>query len=41
MVTNVVINDFFADPKFAENNEVVLPTVFMPPLYFYFIYITI
>ena len=36
----VVINDFFADPKFAENNEVVLPTVFMPPLYLYFIYVT-
>ena len=36
----VVVNDFFADPKFAENNEVVLPTVFMPPLYFYFIYVT-
>ena len=35
----VVINDFFADPKFAENDEVVLPTVFMPPLYFYFIFI--
>ena len=36
----VVINDYFADPKFAQNNEVVLPTVFMPPLYFYFIYVT-
>ena len=34
----VVINDYFADPKFAEYDEVVLPTVFMPPLYYYFIY---
>ena len=37
----VVINDYFADPKFAEYNEVVLPTVFMPPLYYYFIYLSL
>jgi hypothetical protein len=35
---NVAINDYFAEPKFAEINEIVLPTVFMPPLYYYFIY---
>ncbi len=34
----VVINDYFADPKFAEYDEIVLPTVFMPPLYSYYIY---
>ena len=36
---NVVNNEFSASPKFAEAGEIVLPTVFMPPLYFYFIYI--
>ena len=35
----VVINEYFADPKFADYGEVVLPTVFMPPLYYYFIYV--
>ena len=34
----VVINDYFADPKFAEYGDIVLPTVFMPPLYSYYIY---
>ncbi len=36
---NVVVNEYFAVPKFAEVSEVVLPSVFMPPLYFFFIYI--
>ena len=35
---NVVINENLAIPKFAEVGEIVLPTVFMPPLYLYFIY---
>ena len=35
----VVVNEYFAIPKFAEVSEVVLPSVFMPPLYFFFIYI--
>ena len=35
---NVVVNEYFAIPKFAEISEVVLPSVFMPPLYFFFIY---
>ncbi|MEC7136636.1 MAG: glycosyltransferase family 39 protein [Pseudomonadota bacterium] len=37
---NVVVNDFIALPKYAEPGEEVLPTIFMPPLYFYFIYLT-
>ena len=36
---NVVLGDFFAMPKFADSNEVVLPSAFMPPLYFFFIYL--
>ena len=36
---NVVIGDFFAVPKFAEVGEKVLPTVFMPPLYYQFIFL--
>ena len=36
---NVVNNEFSATPKFAEAGEIVLPTVFMPPLYFYYIYL--
>ena len=36
---NVVINDFLALPNMANTGDVVLPTVFMPPLYFYFIYL--
>ena len=35
---NVVINDFLALPDMAKPGDVVLPTVFMPPLYFYYIY---
>ena len=35
---NVVINDYYAIPKFAELKEEVLPTAFMPPLYFFIIY---
>ena len=36
---NVVVNEFIAIPNMAKAGDVVLPTVFMPPLYFYFIYI--
>ena len=35
---NIVLSEFVADPKFAEIGEKVLPTIFMPPLYIYFIY---
>ena len=35
---NVVVNDFFATPLFATSDDIVLPTVYMPPLYFFFIY---
>ena len=35
---NVVVNEFIAIPNLAKAEDVVLPTVFMPPLYFYFIY---
>ncbi len=36
---NVVVNDFLALPKLAGPEEIVLPSVFMPPLYAYFIYL--
>ncbi len=36
---NVVLSDYHAIPKFAQVGETVLPTVFMPPLYYYFIFI--
>jgi hypothetical protein len=36
---NVVVNDFYAIPKLALPSEVVLPSVFMPPLYSYFLII--
>ena len=36
----VMINEYLALPNYAEVGETVLPTVFMPPLYFYFIYVT-
>ena len=36
---NVALNEYYAIPKFAEVGEKVLPTIFMPPLYFYFIYL--
>ena len=35
---NVVLDEFTAIPKLAETGEVVLPSVFMPPLYAYFIF---
>ncbi|MBD1138449.1 glycosyltransferase family 39 protein [Pelagibacterales bacterium SAG-MED41] len=35
---NVVVNDFFATPLFADSDDIVLPTVYMPPLYFFLIY---
>ncbi len=35
---NVVVNEYFALPKLAEAGETVLPSVFMPPLYFFLIY---
>ena len=34
---NVVVNEFLALPNFAKSGDVVLPSVFMPPLYFYYI----
>ena len=37
---NVVINDFHATHKFANPGDIVLPSIFMPPLYAYFIYFT-
>tara|TARA_X000001036_G_scaffold437219_1_gene482079 strand:+ start:2545 stop:3786 length:1242 start_codon:yes stop_codon:yes gene_type:complete len=37
---NVLINEYLAIPKYAEIGERVLPTVFMPPLYLYFIYLS-
>ena len=36
---NVALNENYAIPKFAEVGEKVLPTIFMPPLYFYFIFL--
>ena len=36
---NVVINETYAYPKFAEIGETVLPTAFMPPLYFFYLYL--
>ena len=36
---NVALGDFTAIHRFAEIGEVVLPSVFMPPLYAYFIYL--
>jgi len=38
---NVVIYDFHATHKFANPGDIVLPSIFMPPLYAYFIYFTI
>jgi len=37
---NVVIDDFHATHKFANPGDIVLPSIFMPPLYAYFIYFT-
>ena len=34
-----MVNEFLALPNLAKSGEVVLPTVFMPPLYFYYIYL--
>ena len=34
---NVVVNEFLALPNLAKTSDVVLPTVFMPPLYFFYI----
>ena len=36
---NVVISEFDALPMYAQENDTVLPTAFMPPLYFFYIYI--
>ena len=36
---NVVVNEFLAIHKFADANDKVLPSVFMPPLYSYFIFL--
>ncbi len=35
---NVVVNDYLAIPKLAVPGETVLPSVFMPPFYAYYIY---
>ncbi len=35
---NVVLSNFSAMPTYAEPGQTVLPSVFMPPLYAYFIY---
>tara|TARA_Y100001958_G_C21225749_1_gene551161 strand:- start:319 stop:1560 length:1242 start_codon:yes stop_codon:yes gene_type:complete len=35
---NVVINEYYAIPKLADENDIVLPSVFMPPLYSYYIF---
>ena len=35
---NVLINEFLALQKFAEAGDVVIPSVWMPPLYSYFLY---
>ncbi len=35
---NVAIDDFNAIHKFANPGDIVLPSIFMPPLYAYFIY---
>ena len=34
---NVIVNEFLALPNLAKTGDVVLPTVFMPPLYFFYI----
>ena len=36
---NVALADFYAAPKFAESNETIIPSAFMPPLYFFFIFL--
>ena len=36
---NVVVSEFIAIPKLASSKELVLPSVFMPPLYSFFIFI--
>jgi len=35
---NVVVDNYLAIPKLADPKDIVLPSVFMPPLYAYFIY---
>jgi hypothetical protein len=35
---NVALGEYHAIPKLAVSGEKVLPTIFMPPLYFYFIF---
>tara|TARA_B100000963_G_scaffold358848_1_gene384544 strand:+ start:4147 stop:5385 length:1239 start_codon:yes stop_codon:yes gene_type:complete len=37
---NIVLGDFHAFPNFAQAHQEVLPSVFMPPLYFFFICLT-
>tara|TARA_A100000164_G_scaffold379240_1_gene422972 strand:+ start:923 stop:2167 length:1245 start_codon:yes stop_codon:yes gene_type:complete len=36
---NVVLNEFTAYPKLANENEIVLPSVFMPPFYAYYLFV--
>ena len=35
----VVESEYIAHPKLAEIGDKVLPTIFMPPLYYYFIFV--
>ena len=35
---NVAVDSFTAIPKLAEHEDIVLPSVFMPPFYSYYIY---
>ena len=36
---NVVIDEFYALPKLATKTDLVLPSVFMPPFYAFFLYV--
>ena len=35
---NIVIENYLAVPKLAEKSDIILPSVFMPPLYAYYIF---
>ena len=35
---NVAINEYYAIPKLADEDDLVLPSVFMPPLYSFYIF---
>ena len=38
---NVVLNEHIASPAYAVSGQIVLPSVFMPPLYAYYIFLLI